>query len=107
MLLLDPSPAFEALLEDIQKQESVASCAKRFHDAFVNAIVTIAELVRAMYGIETVTLSGGVFMNRYLMERSLVQLQNSGFTVAINRDLPPNDASISYGQAVLALHSES
>lgn len=107
VLLLDPTPAFEALLEDMQKQESVASCVKRFHDAFVNAIVTIAELVRAMYGIETVTLSGGVFMNRYLMERSLVQLQNSGFTVAINRDLPPNDASISYGQAVLALHSES
>ncbi len=107
VVLLDPAPAFEALLNDIHRGELPAVCAKRFHDAFITAIVTVAELVRALYDISVVTLSGGVFMNRYLIERALVQLKNSGFTVAINRDLPPNDASISYGQAVLALHSES
>ncbi len=107
VLLLDPAPAFEALLSDIQNGTSKALCSKRFHDALIQAIVTIAELVRAMYDINIVTLSGGVFMNRYVMERVLVQLQNKGFTVAINRDLPPNDASISYGQAVLGLHTES
>ena len=107
VLLLDPAPAFEALLSDMQKGTSKALCSKRFHDALIQAIVTIAELVRAMYDINIVTLSGGVFMNRYVMERVLVQLQNKGFTVAINRDLPPNDASISYGQAVLGLHTES
>ena len=107
MVLLDPAPAFKALLDDIHCGEAVAVCAKRFHDAFIAAIVTVTELVRALYGITLITLSGGVFMNRYLIERALLQLQNKGFTVAINRDLPPNDASISYGQAVLALHSES
>lgn len=107
VLLLDPTPVFEAMLDDMQKGESRTCIAKRFHDAFAQAIVTVAELVRAMYDISTVTLSGGVFMNRYLMERSLTLLQERGFTVALNRDLPPNDASISYGQAVLALHSES
>ncbi len=107
VVLLDPAPAFKALLDDIHCGEAVAVCAKRFHDAFIAAIVTVTELVRALYGITLITLSGGVFMNRYLIERALLQLQNKGFTVAINRDLPPNDASISYGQAVLALHSES
>ena len=107
VVLLDPTPAFKALLDDMQRGEAVSVCAKRFHDACSIALVTIAELVRALYDITTVTLSGGVFMNRYLVERSLLQLQKRGFTVALNRDLPPNDASISYGQAVLALHSES
>lgn len=105
ILLLDPAPVFEAVLDDIAAGIPAAIIAKRFHDAFVEAILNCAELVRAMYGIEIVTLSGGVFMNRYLLEKALSCLAERGFTVALNRELPPNDASISYGQAVLALHS--
>ena len=66
----------------------------------------MSELIRATYGIDTIALGGGVFMNRYLMERTLAQLQERGFTIALNRDLPPNDASISYGQAVLGLQAQ-
>ena len=29
-------------------------------------------------------------------------LEQAGFTVAVNRDLPPNDGCISFGQAVVA-----
>lgn len=68
-------------------------------------ILTAAETVRALYDINIVTLSGGVFMNRYLTERALSDLQAAGFTIALNRELPPNDASVSYGQAVIGLHS--
>ena len=50
----------------------------------------------AVYGIATVALSGGVFMNRYLVEHALAALEPLlGFTVAVNRDLPPNDGCIS------------
>lgn len=103
VLLLDPAPLFGAMLDDLQANVPVHVIARRFHDAVVEAVVTMAELVRAMYGINVVTLSGGVFMNRYLTEHALIQLQEAGFTVALNKELPPNDASISYGQAVLAL----
>ena len=61
-----------------------------------------AQLAEAVYGIRTVVLSGGVFMNRYLVEDALAALEAAGFTVAINRDLPPNDGCISYGQSVVA-----
>ena len=107
VLLLDPAGVFEAMLDDIQRGIDVRLIAQRFHDAFVDAIVTIAELVRAMYDISIVTLSGGVFMNRYLLEQVLPLLQQHGFTVALNRELPPNDASISYGQAVLGLQTQT
>ena len=105
VLLLDPAPVFEALLDDLQAGVDKALIARRFHEAVVRAILTAAETVRALYDINIVTLSGGVFMNRYLTERALSDLQAAGFTIALNRELPPNDASVSYGQAVIGLHS--
>lgn len=105
VLLLDPASVFEALLDDLQAGVDKALIARRFHEAVVRAILTAAETVRALYDINIVTLSGGVFMNRYLTERALSDLQAAGFTIALNRELPPNDASVSYGQAVIGLHS--
>ena len=64
--------------------------------------LSAAELVRSLYGITTLALSGGVFMNRYLLEHALAALEQAGFTVAVNRDLPPNDGCISFGLAVVA-----
>ncbi len=102
VLLLDAAPAFKALLDDLSAGVPASRIACCFHDAFVRAIADAAELCRALYGIETVALSGGVFMNRYLVEHALEALERDGFTVAINRELPPNDGCVSYGQAVVA-----
>ena len=102
VLLLDAEPTFHALLDDLAAGVPASVISRRFHDAMVGAIVMSAELVRAMYDISTVALSGGVFMNRYLVEHALADLAAAGFTVAINRDLPPNDGCISLGQAVVA-----
>ena len=93
---------FKALLDDRAAGVSAGVIARRFHDAFVQAVVDVAELCRALYGIGTIALSGGVFMNRYLIEHALAMLEQAGFTVAVNRDLPPNDGCVSYGQAVVA-----
>ena len=103
VLLLDAAPVFEALLDDKAAGVPVAVIARRFHDAFVEGVVQVAQLVDMMYGISLVTLSGGVFMNRYLMQHAASRLANGGFSVAVNRELPPNDASVSFGQAVVAL----
>lgn len=106
VLLMDVAPVFAAMLDDMQGLVPTPVIAARFHSAFVDAVVNVAELVRATYGIEIMALAGGVFMNRYLMERTLARLQERGFTVALNKELPPNDASISYGQAVLGLQAQ-
>ena len=101
VILLDAEATFHALLDDLEEGVPVSVIGRRFHDAMVSAIVMSAELVRALYGIATVALSGGVFMNRYLTEHVLADLAAAGFTAAINRDLPPNDGCISLGQAVV------
>ena len=102
VVLLDAAPLFRALLDDKGAGVPTHVIAKRFHDALVHAIVQAAQLAEALYGIKTVALSGGVFMNRYLIEHAIQALEQVGFTVAINRELPPNDGCISLGQAVVA-----
>ena len=102
VVLLDAAPVFRALLDDLASGVPVPQIAVRFHGAIVGAVMQAAELVRAIYGIDLVALSGGVFMNRLVAEQSLVRLGAAGFTVALNADLPPNDGCISYGQAAVA-----
>ncbi len=102
VVLFDAAPVFSSLLDDLHAGVPVPTIARRFHDAFVNAVLVAAQLANSVYGITTVALSGGVFLNRYLVEHATTLLQEAGFTVALNRDLPPSDGCISYGQAVVA-----
>ena len=102
VVLLDARETIRALLDDFAAGIPVETISLRFHDAMVEAVVHSAELVRALYGITLVVLSGGCFMNRHLVEQSVKRLGEAGFTVALNADLPPNDGCISYGQAVVA-----
>lgn len=102
VIVLDAAPVFKALLDDAAAGVPAPLIARRFHDAFVRTIVRVAQLVRATYDIRTIALSGGVFMNRYLAERGIEALIEDGFSVAVNRDLPPNDGCVSFGQAVVA-----
>ena len=102
VVLLDAEPLVRAVLDDIVAGVPAGVISQRFHDAVVDVIVQVAELVRAMYGINLVALSGGCFMNRYLVEQAASRLGEAGFTVALNASLPPNDGCVSYGQAVVA-----
>lgn len=102
VVLLDAEPTVRAVLDDLVAGVPVPEISLRFHDAIVGVIVQVAELVRAMYDMSLVALSGGCFMNRYLLEQSTAELGARGFTVAVNGDLPPNDGCVSFGQAVIA-----
>ncbi len=102
VVLLDARQTISAVLDDMTAGVSVGEISLRFHNAIVEAIIQIAELVRALYDINLVALSGGCFMNRYLAEQAAMRLGSAGFTVALNASLPPNDGCISYGQAVVA-----
>lgn len=102
VVLLDSEPLFRGVLDDLAAGTPVHVIAAKAHNAFVQAIVQTCLLAQAAYGIRTVVLSGGVFMNRYLIEHTIESLMEAGFTVVINRELPPNDGGLSYGQAAVA-----
>lgn len=102
VLLFDAAPTFAALLDDLQAGVDTCMIALCFHNAFVELIVNAAQIFRAMYDLSVVALSGGVFLNRYIMEHVVPALVEAGFTVALNREVPPSDGCISLGQAVIA-----
>ena len=53
-------------------------------------------------GLDVVVLSGGVFQNRRLLERTAGRLEAAGLRVLVPERLPPNDGGIAYGQAAIA-----
>lgn len=104
VLIMDPAPVFQAMLDDLAADVPACVIARRFHNAVVRMLVQACTLVNALYGITTVALSGGVFANRYLMEKALRDLSAAGFTIAISKELPCNDGGLCLGQAVVALN---
>jgi hydrogenase maturation protein HypF len=76
--------------------------AARFHGAL--AAATAAACERVAEGMESslVALSGGVFQNRLLLERTVAALRASGLRVVFPRLLPPSDGGISFGQVAVA-----
>ncbi|MGD0695993.1 MAG: carbamoyltransferase HypF [Terriglobia bacterium] len=95
----DWAPLIEAVRQDVARQEPKGLVAARFHNALANWIVTVSERV----GERQVVLSGGVFQNGYLVERTSALLEAGGFRVLTHRYVPPNDGGIALGQAVLAV----
>ncbi|MGN0035069.1 MAG: hydrogenase maturation protein HypF, partial [Coriobacteriales bacterium] len=77
--------------------------ALRFHVAFANAIVEVCTQMAREHDIDTVALSGGVFMNLYLLTHVRASLEEAGLQVLVGKELPANDGCISYGEAVVAL----
>ena len=53
-------------------------------------------------GVRTAALSGGVFMNRLLLDGVSSALEQEGLTVLTPHSLPLNDGCIAYGQAAVA-----
>lgn len=106
VLLVDFAPTFKAVLDDMQNSVPVSTIVRRFHNAVIEVMVQLAQLIEATYDLQAFALSGGVFLNRYLVEQATQALTAAGYTVALNNELPPSDGCISYGQAVVALHQE-
>lgn len=100
--VLDPKPLFEALLSRIETGESADRLALDFHIAIARSSARIAREICAREGIDTVALSGGVFMNRLLLQLLTRKLKDTDLTVLIPQTVPVNDGCIAYGQAAIA-----
>lgn len=100
--VLDPKPLFEVLLSRIETGESADRLALDFHVAVARSSARIATEICAREGIGTVALSGGVFMNRLLLQLLTRELKSVGLTVLVPHSVPVNDGCIAYGQAAIA-----
>ena len=100
--VLDQKALFEALLEGIEAGAPVDRLALDFHVSVARSSARIASDICARAGIDTVVLSGGVFMNRLLLQLLTRKLKSAGLAVLVPHTVPVNDGCIAYGQAAVA-----
>ena len=100
--VLDQKALFEALLGEIEAGAPADRLALDFHVAVARSSAHIASDICAREGIDTVALSGGVFMNRLLLQLLTRELKSAGLTVLVPHTVPVNDGCIAYGQAAVA-----
>ena len=95
-------PLLLHILDGIVQGASPEQLAWDAHRAIVEITAHTAVEISNSTGVRTAALSGGVFMNRLLLEGISVELERAGLTVLTPRDLPCNDGGIAYGQAAVA-----
>lgn len=100
---LDPLPLLVALGEAALQGEDRATLAATFHESIAAGTAELASRCATDRGIGTVALSGGCFQNARLLEQVRRRLEVEGLRVLVPRRLSPNDGSISYGQAAVAV----
>ncbi|MDX1675706.1 MAG: hypothetical protein R3314_13000, partial [Longimicrobiales bacterium] len=97
-LVIDWAPAVGAMLDDVEAGEGTGVVAARFHSGLAVAVGQAAEAV----GEPRVALTGGVFQNRVLTERTRTALEGAGLRPLLHRRVPANDGGLSLGQIAVA-----
>lgn len=100
--VLNSRPLFEALLEGIRTGVPAGKLALDFHVTIARASARIASEICVREDLDTVALSGGVFMNRLLLRLLTHELKDAGLAVLVPHAVPVNDGCIAYGQAAIA-----
>lgn len=86
------------ILSDIKHGVSYSTIAAKFHNTLGDITLAMVQRLSREYKIKTIVLSGGVFENKYLLLHVLKGLEEKGFNVHFNQQVPTNDNGISVGQ---------
>ena len=92
----------KAVIDDLNCQK-ISVISAKFHNTVAQAILKVSVQIRKDTLLNKVILSGGVFQNKYLLEKSLYLLRLNNFKVFTNHIVPANDGGISLGQLAVAL----
>jgi len=100
---VDYRPMIEEIVGKIlNKSYNAENLSRRFHSTIVDVIVQMCLRLRDKYSLNNLVLSGGVFMNEYLLVNTILALREFNFNVYYHSLLPTNDGGISLGQIMVA-----
>jgi len=102
--IIDPAGIFKGIISDLRNKEEKEKIAYRFHCSVAKIIGDTCHILSKENKIKRVVLSGGVFQNKILCRLSEEILRQKGLGVISHKLLSPNDASVSLGQAAIAVH---
>jgi hydrogenase maturation protein HypF len=94
-----------AVVADIRSGVPTSLISARFHNGLAQLVLEVCEKIRRERAINEVALSGGVFQNVTLLQKTLKRLREADFTVYTHHLVPPNDGGLAMGQAVIAAAS--
>jgi hydrogenase maturation protein HypF len=99
---IDAAPVLRAVVADIRRGVPVELIAARFHNGVAATVVAACQRLREATGLNQIALSGGVWQNLLLLERTVQGLEGAGFRVLVHHQVPANDGGLSLGQAAVA-----
>ena len=113
MLIADRRTLLLAILRGLKEGKGTKDAGKKtqlaeelalaFHEAAADMVLAMCRRLREKTGIGRIALSGGVFANVLLQERCRSLLEQDGFLVYVNEQVPGNDGGICLGQAWIAM----
>ncbi|MGB3345998.1 MAG: carbamoyltransferase HypF [Candidatus Humimicrobiia bacterium] len=104
IIVIDTLPIIEGMIADIKKGYKSSYISAKFHNTIIDIITKVCEMMHKKFNIKKVALSGGVFQNNIILNRTFKMLKEKGFAVFTNFQVPVNDGGISLGQAFIAHH---
>ncbi|MBI5416753.1 carbamoyltransferase HypF [Candidatus Poribacteria bacterium] len=96
--IIDINRILIQIIEDVLNKKNIVVIAEKFHLTIVHIISSMCEILRNIYYINTIVLSGGVFQNQILVNWIYHELNKKKFDFYFNRKIPTNDAGIAIGQ---------
>lgn len=101
---LNPGPIIGAVVKDMQESVPVSTISTKFHNTISEMVQQTCHRLRERTKINTIALSGGVWQNMVLLQKTLIALDKDNFDILIHSKVPTNDGGLALGQAAIAAH---
>ena len=95
------SPLFHEICADLEQGRAPALIAARFHATLAQIFAAPARRLVDSGDADAIVVSGGCFQNAVLL--NFCENALAGYRVLFHKDLPANDGSLAFGQALIAL----
>lgn len=102
LTVLDTRPLLRAIAAEQEAGVSPERIAARFMNSLSGLALAHCQAARRETGLRRVVLSGGVFLNRWVLERTLDSLAGAGFSPYHHVRVSTNDQGIALGQTLIA-----
>jgi len=95
---IESAKIIKGIVRDIEKKVAAPVISAKFHNSIAEMILSAARKAK----IKKVVLSGGVFQNRYLVDRAVKLLSENDFKVYTHLNVETNDLGVPIGQIAIA-----
>ncbi len=93
---------FDHILLNLRMGVSSNTIAARFHNGLAKMCLEVCQTIHEETGLQTVALSGGVWQNITLLNKTTALLRYNGYSVLQHHQVPANDGGIALGQLMVA-----